>query len=248
MTFDPKKHSHDLLLLHHLSTTASETTLIRQPNLEKCNELLKLSVPGASICIEEVMKDAREIFYRIAVSHLRFLSSIPSPISPLSKLEYGLTTAHNPFGEAGRQAPGCVPLRAAWLSGLQGYSAYRHQRLGILSPVLLWPNSLRWKLREIKFSMLKSVRMGPSISRNRLICAFKRPFESLAFRAKKAKSKLVASSEWISHYWRQPSMTTFKIIENHFYLWQAVILPILEVWWLQTSSHVQCNIGRCGCI
>ncbi|KAL2695056.1 hypothetical protein AAEP93_004179 [Penicillium crustosum] len=98
MTFGPKKHSHDLLLLHHLSTTASETTLIRQPNLEKCNELLKLSVPGASICIEEVMKDAREIFYRIAVSHPRFLSSIPSPVSPLSKLEYGLTTAHNPFG------------------------------------------------------------------------------------------------------------------------------------------------------
>ncbi|KAI2734470.1 hypothetical protein DTO013E5_9159 [Penicillium roqueforti] len=123
MASDLNKHTYSSLLTR-INTAASETTLIRRPDPGEFIDLLKLAVPGASRPIEEVIKDAHEIFsFRIAVSHPRFFSYIPSPASPLSKLGDCLTTAHNPFGGSWEASAGVCTIETGlikWIAQIFG--------------------------------------------------------------------------------------------------------------------------------
>lgn len=81
--------------------------IIRPAKDDELARIRKISTPGASRPLEDVLKDAQQIFsLGFRVGNPRFFSFVPSPASPWSWVGDSLTSAYNPFGGCYEAASG----------------------------------------------------------------------------------------------------------------------------------------------
>lgn len=87
---------------------------------DKLAQIRKISTPGAPRPLEDVLKDAQEIFsLGFRVGNPRFFSFVPSPASPWSWVGDSLTSAYNPFGGCFEAASGVCQVEEtlmAWVA------------------------------------------------------------------------------------------------------------------------------------
>lgn len=81
--------------------------IIKPAKNDELAKIRKISTPGLSRPLEDVLKDAKEIFsLGFRVGNPRFFSFVPSPASPWSWVGDSLTSAYNPFGGCFEAASG----------------------------------------------------------------------------------------------------------------------------------------------
>jgi glutamate/tyrosine decarboxylase-like PLP-dependent enzyme len=98
--------------------------VLKMATAEKTSDLKKYAAPGAAHSIEEVLKEASEIFdYRMRMNHPRSFAFIPSPVSPFSWLGETVTSAFNAFAGSRLQSSGPSAIESElirWMAAKAG--------------------------------------------------------------------------------------------------------------------------------
>jgi L-2,4-diaminobutyrate decarboxylase len=94
-------------IFRDLNLEPGDDQVLKMATAEKTSDLKKYAAPGAAHSVEEVLKEASEIFdYRMRMNHPRSFAFIPSPVSPFSWLGETVTSAFNAFAGSRLQSSG----------------------------------------------------------------------------------------------------------------------------------------------
>jgi L-2,4-diaminobutyrate decarboxylase len=120
------------LLRDQLYNGDNSTPILLKASKEDVARIREQAIPGLPRPVEEVFKEAQEIFaFRARVNHPRFLSFIPSPALPLSWLGDLMTSAFNAYSGAWDGGSGLVAIEVALVAWLAVQVGLPHSAGGL---------------------------------------------------------------------------------------------------------------------
>ena len=94
-------------IFRSLNLQPGDDHILKIATAEKVSDLKQYAAPWAAHSVEEVLKEASEIFdYRMRMNHPRSFAFIPSPVSPFSWLGETVSSAFNAFAGSRLQSSG----------------------------------------------------------------------------------------------------------------------------------------------